>query len=73
MNSRPPLTKAEFLAEHPTADIVCNEKTGEIVAAVYYFAPYQHKVEVKKFWRAVRFMTGEPEEDYLFQPEVEKL
>lgn len=73
MSKRPPLTKAEFLAEHPTADIVCNEDTGEIVAAVYYFPPYQHKVDVKKFCRAVRLMTGEPEEDYIIQPEVEKL
>lgn len=73
MSDRPPLTKAEFLAKHPTADIVCNEKTNEIVAAVYYFEPYKHKVGVKKFWRTVRGMLDEPEEDYMFQPEVEKL
>ncbi len=73
MSDRPPLTKAEFLAKHPTAGIVCNEKTGEIVAAVYYFAPYEHKVDVKKIWRAVRSMLDEPGEDYLLQPVVEKL
>jgi hypothetical protein len=73
MSKRPPLTKAEFLAEHPTADIVCNEDTGEIVAAVYYFEPYKHKVDVKKFWQAVRGMLLEPEEDYPIQPKVEKL
>ena len=70
---RPALTKADFIAEHPTADIICNEETGEIIAAVYYFEPYKHKVEVKKFWHAVRAMTGEPPEDYLIQPEVDKL
>lgn len=73
MSKRPPLTKIEFLAEHPTADIICNEETGEIVAAVYYFEPYKHKVDVKKFWHIVRGMLSEPEEDYFFQPGVEKL
>lgn len=73
MGKRPSLTKVEFLEEHKMGDIVCNEKTGEIVAAVYYFEPYKHKVDVKKFWRAVRLMLNEPEEDYLIQPDVEKL
>lgn len=49
-----PEFKRDWINTHDQADeIICEQSSGKIVAAVYYYAPTHHEAEQKKIWKAI--------------------
>lgn len=50
--------KRDWINQHNIADeIVCDDKTKEIIAAIYYYPPTEYKSEQRRIWNAIAQKT----------------
>ena len=50
--------KRDWINTHNVADeIVCDVKTKELVAAIYYYPPTHHNADQKRIWGAIARQT----------------